>query len=158
MSKLTPKQEKFAQNIVSGMSQADAYRNSFNVKANTKPETVQANASRMMADSTVAARVAELRAPIIEKIQLTREWVLNELIENVQMAKSAIPVRNADGETGEYKQELPSANKALELLGKELGMFVERSETKMTIHDMPDDMRKARIAELTAKVAKLHKK
>ena len=29
---LTPKQEKFVRNLVSGMSQREAYRNSYNVK------------------------------------------------------------------------------------------------------------------------------
>ena len=59
--KLTPKQEKFAQFVADGMSQADAYRKAFNVNPNTKPETTQANASRLMANSMVSARVDELR-------------------------------------------------------------------------------------------------
>jgi hypothetical protein len=88
-----------------------------------------------MSDLRISSRVAELRKPVVEAIQLTREWVLKELIENVKMAKSAIPVRTADGETGEYKQELPAANKALELLGKELGMFVDRKQIDLTTHE-----------------------
>ena len=132
---LTPQQEKFCQCIVSGMNQSDAYRSSYNVRPNTKPESVNVSGSQMMADPKISQRVAELRKPVVEAIQLTREWVLKELIENVKMAKSAIPVRTTDGETGEYKQELPAANKALELLGKELGMFVERKIVDLTTHE-----------------------
>lgn len=134
-SKLTPQQEKFCQCIVSGMNQSDAYRASFKVRDGTKPECVTVQASTLMAGLSITLRVAELRKPVVEAIQLTREWVLKELIENVRMAKSAIPVRTADGETGDYKQELPSANKALELLGKELGMFVERKIVDLTTHE-----------------------
>lgn len=70
---LTPKQERFCQCIADGMSQADAYRSSFDVKPTTKPETVQANASRLMSDSMVSARVKELRDMLTEKAIWTRE-------------------------------------------------------------------------------------
>lgn len=71
--KLTPKQERFCQCIADGMSQADAYRNAFDVKPTTKPETTQANASRLMADSMVSARVKELRDMLTAKAIWTRE-------------------------------------------------------------------------------------
>ena len=69
---LTPKQEKFAQCVADGMSQADAYRTAYDCKPTTKPETAQANASRIMSDSTVLARVEELRAQLSEKSIWTR--------------------------------------------------------------------------------------
>jgi hypothetical protein len=127
--KLTAKQEKFCQNILAGMSQADAYRNSFNVKTNTKAATIQDSASKLMANPLVSQRVIDLRKPVIAKIQLTREWVLEQLIENVSMGKALEPIVSKDGQTsGEVKQNLPAANKALELLGKEIGMFTDRTE------------------------------
>lgn len=70
---LTPKREVFAQAIADGKSQADAYRIAFEVSPTAKPETVQANASRLMAVSMVAARVAELRAALDEKALWSRE-------------------------------------------------------------------------------------
>src|SRR5262249_52140637 len=83
------------------------------------------------------ARVEELHRTVeepareraIERAALTRAWVINQLMENVQMAKQAIPVTDRDGkEIGQYQQNLSAANRALELLGKELGMFIERLE------------------------------
>lgn len=70
---LTPKREKFAQCVADGMTQADAYRAAFTVAPDSKAETVQANASRLMADSMVSARVAELRAALAEKALWSRE-------------------------------------------------------------------------------------
>ena len=68
---LTPKQERFAHEVASGKTQADAYRAAFDVKPSTKPETCQANASRLMADSNVLARVGELRAAVAERVVWT---------------------------------------------------------------------------------------
>lgn len=70
---LTPKREKFANAVADGLSQADAYRTAFEVKPGTKAETIQANASRLMADSMVAARVAEIRKALADKALWSRE-------------------------------------------------------------------------------------
>ena len=42
------------------MTQSDAYRESFNVKTLTKPESVHQSASRLIADPNVASRVRHL--------------------------------------------------------------------------------------------------
>ena len=77
---LTPKQERFAQCFADGMSQADAYRTAFNVREGTKAETCQANASRIMADSKVLARVSELQAKLEKKALWTREMSVKALV------------------------------------------------------------------------------
>ena len=69
---LTPKQEKFAQEVASGKSQADAYRAAFNC-AKSKPETIIQSASRLMADPNISARVGQLKAQLSEKALWTRE-------------------------------------------------------------------------------------
>jgi len=79
--KLTPQQEHFCQLVASGKTQADAYRGAYKVNPKTKPETTQANASRLMANSKVVARVAELRKELAEKELWTREDSLRTLID-----------------------------------------------------------------------------
>lgn len=75
---LTPKQEKFVQGIIEGMSQADAYRSAYSTK-NMADKTIWENASRLMSDSKVAARVQELRdkvmTPSIMTAQERLEWL-----------------------------------------------------------------------------------
>jgi isopenicillin N synthase-like dioxygenase len=68
---LTPKQERFAQEISQGKSQADAYRAAFNVRPATKPESVHQNASRLMADVNISSRIAELKAAVAERVTWT---------------------------------------------------------------------------------------
>lgn len=92
---LTPKQEKFAQCIADGMSQADAYRTAFDA-GNMKPETIYARASELMADSKVAGRVSELRERLTAKALWTREQsvaALQNVLDDAPPAARVAAVR-----------------------------------------------------------------
>jgi hypothetical protein len=124
--------EKFCQAIVSGghASHGDAY---IAAGYHCKPEMADRCAYILMRKSPIMARIAELRvveeaaiAKLVEKVSLTREWVLDELVDNVKKAKEG---EKFDGAT---------ANRALELLGKQLGMFVDRQENTNTIYGISD--------------------
>ena len=110
------------------------------IESGFSESTADAGASRLLKHPKVSARIVEIRGNIVkkaervvkvveEKLGIDKAWVIAELIEVVQMAKQAKQVKDKDGESiGEYQQNLSAANKALELIGKELKMFVERSE------------------------------
>ncbi len=70
--------------------------------------------------------VAKTAAKDIEKVRLTKQWVLDKLVRNAQLAMQE--EAHAEGK-GPTKYDGSVANRALELLGKELGMFVDRKET-----------------------------
>lgn len=107
---LTPKQEVFVQNIIKGMSQADAYRSAYSCK-NMSDKTIHEAASRLMVDSKVSARVKELREEItketIMSAQKRLEW-LTEQIESkevdVNAKLKAIDIMNKM--QGEYIQKI----------------------------------------------------
>jgi hypothetical protein len=70
----------------------------------------------------------ELKAAVserqVEKMAVDRAWVMAKLTENVQRAMQVEPVQDREGNpTGQYIYQGGVANRALELLGKELGMF-----------------------------------
>lgn len=139
----------FAQELANGKSLADAY-----VLAGFRPNP--GNACTLKKNKTILNRIAEIleeresshkeaTAAAIEATALSKEWVIRNLIENVERAMMAKPVtQKQDGElveTGEYKYEGAVANRALELLGKELGMFIERRDvrtTQTTVVDLSD--------------------
>jgi hypothetical protein len=81
------------------------------------------NASRLNRKDSIVARVGELKA-LVQKMQnrslqavaLNRQWITTQLIEVVFMAKAR------------ERPDLAAANKALNLLGLDCGMFVERKE------------------------------
>ena len=80
---LTAKQEAFVQNIIQGMSQADAYRSAYSCKK-MSDKTIWENASRLMADSKVKARVAELRGQLAKETIMTAQERLEWLTGLVQ--------------------------------------------------------------------------
>ena len=126
-----PQHEAFVQELVKGASQRDAYRAAgYQTKSDAGAD---ASASRLLSNAKVAARMAELQqkveAKTIEKTAVTKAWVIAKLVENVERALQAEPVLDSEGNpTGEYKYNGNVANRALELLGKEQGMFIDRKE------------------------------
>jgi phage terminase small subunit len=115
---LTSKQEKFAQGVASGMTQADAYRSAYNVGATTKVESIARKASDLMAEVHIRGRVTELSAPIIAKVGITLENHIAELQSLKDMARDA----------GNYA----AAIKAEELRGKVCGLYVEKVQVSGT--------------------------
>lgn len=85
---LTPKQEKFAQCVADGMTQADAYRTAFDVAATTKQETIYKRASELMADGDISGRVAELKQQLSEKALWTRQDSVQALISVLSSPES----------------------------------------------------------------------
>ena len=110
---LTPKQEKFAQSIaLEEMNQSDAYRSAYSCKK-MSDKTIWENASRLMADSKVTARIAELRqetiTPKVMSAQKRREK-LTDIAENAEdpnVQMKAIDLLNKM--TGEYVQKVEAA-------------------------------------------------
>jgi phage terminase small subunit len=126
-----PRHEQFANFIAAGATPTKAY-----ALAGYKEATADVCGRRLLRNAPVLLRVQELQAEAnrssAKKAQLDRHWVLATLKENVERAMQAIPVKGADGnETGEYKWEGNVANRGLELLGKELGMFREKLDMTM---------------------------
>ena len=82
---------------------------------------------------------AQGTAEAIRKTALTKAWVIEKLQENVERAMQAVPVMREGKENGEFKWDGHVANRALELLGKELGMFIEKHEVKNTVYSISDE-------------------
>ncbi len=127
------KHERFAQGIADGKPVYEAYR-----QAGYKAH--RGNSSALRAKQHISERVAELlkqkgdalfqpTAKAIEKLELTKTWVLTRLIENANRAMQASEMEGPEGERlGSFVYQGSVANRALELLGKELGMFIDRKE------------------------------
>ena len=107
-----PRHERFAELVASGRTPADAY-----VAAGYKERTAYTCGPRLLKRPEVRDRVHELRQTAaqvsVTRSALNREFVLGELMDNALKAKQ--------------DQQWASSNRALELLGKELGMFVDRA-------------------------------
>lgn len=129
-----PKHEQFAQLIAKGTSAAKAYREA---GYEISDSAVDAAASRLLKHVKVSARIVELgekvESEVIKLIAIDKQWVIEKLITNVDRALQETPVVIGGKKTGEYTYQGSVANRALELIGKELGMFIDRKELTHTV-------------------------
>lgn len=102
---LTAKQEKFVQNLLEGMTQADAYRSAYNTNKMTD-KSVWEKASELASNVKVAERLKELRDKLAnEKIMTAQErlqWLTNlvksEEASNTDKLKALDIMNKMDGE------------------------------------------------------------
>lgn len=126
---LTDKQESFIREYLVDLNATAAY-----IRAGYEKNGANANASRLMANDSIRARIEESQQKRAEQLQLDAQWVLRRLRDISDRCMTAEPVMafNYESkqleETGEYKFDSQGANKATELIGKHLGMFVDKQE------------------------------
>jgi hypothetical protein len=115
------RQELFAQALAQGKTADAAYENA-GYRRNRH------NASRLKTNETVVARVLELQANQQERFVLTRQYTIEALVENTEKALGRHPVKiGADGNE-EFVYRGDVANRALQMLGAELQMFIPKSK------------------------------
>ena len=137
------KWERFAREVAAGKSYTDAYK-SLSSKAKDPAKAGSALAS----NPEIQGRIKELtrRATnkvverTAERVALTKEWVLEKLRQN---AEEAVQVKGGSA----------VANRALELLGKELGLFRDPVDTPpLKLDDLPEEVLLNMLAEAEAKL------
>ena len=98
-------------------------------------------------DARALARRAAVKAA--EKLAIDRAWVVGRLVENVDRSMQVVPVLDKKGhQTGVYQYEGGVANRGLELIGKDIGMFVEKELPKGDTYNivnfyLPENLRDA---------------
>jgi phage terminase small subunit len=121
---LTEKQRRFVDEYLVDMNATQAA-----TRAGYSAKTAYSIGQENLKKPEIAAAIAERQQVVSNKLELSAEWVLERLVENVDRALRAVAVTATEGTpTGEYKYEGNVANRALELIGKHLGMFKERVE------------------------------
>lgn len=119
--------ERFAQEIAQGKTADEAYA----IAGYSKNRR---NASRLKANEDIRKRIEEILSQAAEYAAVTKAWVLETLRDNALIAMGLKKIKIAtiiSGKTAEFEvtdREASAANRALELIGKELGMFKEKFE------------------------------
>ena len=89
--KLTAKQEAFCQGIADGLGQADAYRAAYDADR-MKDNTIYPLASKLMKNSKITARIAELREAVQEKQLWSREMSVKALVQAYKEGSGSVKV------------------------------------------------------------------
>jgi phage terminase small subunit len=127
---LTAKQEKFVQNIITGMTQADAYRNSYNAKKMTDKQ-IWEEASKLMAKPKVAQRVQELRAEMAsDSIMSAKERL--EFLTRV--------IKGEENDKDYAVADLNTKLKAVDIMNKMQGEYVQKVVADVTTYE--DNLKK----------------
>ena len=84
---LTPKQENFCLAYLETGNASEAYRRAYSAE-NMKPDSINVNACKLLADAKIALRLEELREPIMQRHAITVDDLLAELEEARQLAIS----------------------------------------------------------------------
>jgi len=138
--------ELFAQGLAQGKTADAAYEN-----AGYRPN--RHNASRLKTNETVIGRVKELQAHQQERFVLTRQYAIEALVENIEKALGRRPVKiGADGNE-EFVYRGDVVNRALQMLGAELQMFMPKSEVIHKKHDDLDHLSDLELVEVLANEA-----
>lgn len=119
IAKLTDKQKKFCEEYLIDLNATRAYITAYNCK---KENTAKANASRLLTNANIQIYISQLMGNQSERTGITADKVIKEL-EKVAFAETEI--------SGKEKI------KALELLGKHLGMFEAKQADEKQESEIP---------------------
>lgn len=113
---LTDKQVRFIDEYMIDMNATAAYgRAGYTAEGNS----AEASASRLLRNAKIQQELNKRQKKMQEESGISVQWVLKEFVENHKMAR----------EVG----ELAASNKALESIGKHLGMFKDKVEITGTL-------------------------
>jgi phage terminase small subunit len=152
---LTDKQLNFINEYIKDMNASAAY---LRAGYNCSEEAARRAASRLLTNVDVQDEIKRRTDKIAQDSDISVQWVLTSFKEIAERCMQAVEVTDREGNsTGEYRFDSSGANKALENIGKYLGMFTDKVKMDMsgTMHSTMQDVtglspeeRRARIDEL----------
>jgi phage terminase small subunit len=130
---MSPRAERFAKEYTIDHNATQAA-----IRAGYSPKGANRKGSELLKKPEVKQKVAETTAEVAARLGLDAAYVLKGFKDNFERAMTAVEVLDKDGNgTGEYRYDGNVANKALEMLGKTLQMFVEKSEVAVQVQQVP---------------------
>lgn len=125
--KFTKRQDLFCQEYIVDYNGKQAA-----IRAGYKRDSAEVQASRLLRNAKVLERIRELQHEQVQRLAVSQDYVVMQLVTTYQRCLEATPVFkfNADSgrmeETGTYQFDSRGALRALELLGKHLGMYNDK--------------------------------
>ena len=128
MSALRGRHEKFCQEYVIDYNGTQAA-----IRAGYEKQSARQQASRLLSQEDILSRIMELQADQVKRLSISQDYVVMQLLDTYKSCREAAPVMKYDYdlgemvETGLYQFDSKGALRALELLGKHLGMYGPKS-------------------------------
>ena len=102
------------------------------VRAGYKEGSARQQAARLLSNAAILARVRELQKEQVERLAVSQDYVVMQLLDTYARCREVTPVMQFDHdlgrmvETGFFQFDSKGALRALELLGKHLGMYNDK--------------------------------
>ena len=102
------------------------------IRAGYKEKNARVQASALLTNPNILSRVHELQKDQLDRLALSQDYVVLQLLETYKCCREPTPVMRYDPsigemeETGMYQFDSKGALRALELIGKHLGMFGDK--------------------------------
>jgi len=136
---LTAKQEKFVRNLVQGMSQREAYKNSYDAE-NMTDKTIDEEACRLFNDSKISARYQELIERAATASVMTAQERLEFLTEVIKDIQREHKISITEDGKIEYDEpaDLNTKLKAVDLMNKMQGEYTTKIEGDLRVSKLED--------------------
>lgn len=121
MAELKPKEERFCQEYVIDYNGTQAA-----IRARYKESDAANRATRLLKKAEVSARIHELEKEIAQRLGLSQDYVMIQLVQRYDECRAQNDNKNA--------------LKALELIGKHLGMFEKTKPADGKDNDRLEDV------------------
>lgn len=130
---LTPKQARFVEEYLIDLNATQAA-----IRAGYSEKAAGQQGFENLRKPDIQEALTEAMNTRSERTKISQDWVLERLVKNVDHAMQAEPVLRDGAPVGDYSHQPSAANRGLELIGKHLGMFVERAEIESRVRVLSD--------------------
>lgn len=134
MAKLTDKQAAFVREYLVDLNATQAA-----IRAGYSERTASRIGPQLLGKTWVREAIEKAQAKRARRVEVTQDYVLSNLVEVVERTMQRAPVLDRKGEqvTDEegravWTFDAKGANRALELLGKHLGIFADRVRAEVS--------------------------
>lgn len=109
------------------------------IRAGYSAKTAYRQGADLLQKTSIREAIEKAQAERSRRVEVTQDYVINNLVEIVERTMQRAPVTNRKGEqvTDEEGRavwcfDAKGANRALELLGKHLGVFTDKVQTEVS--------------------------
>lgn len=134
MPKLTDKQKEFVRQYLVDLNATQAA-----IRAGYSMKTAYRQGADLLQKTSIREAIEKAQAKRARRVEVTQDYVLSNLVEVVERTMQRAPVTDRKGEqvTDEegravWTFDAKNANRALELLGKHLGIFTDKIRAELS--------------------------
>lgn len=109
------------------------------IRAGYSAKTAYRQGADLLHKTSIREAIEKAQAERSQRVEVTQDYVINNLVEIVERTMQRAPVTNRKGEQIKDSKgrnvwcfDAKAANKALELLGKHLGVFTDKVQTEVS--------------------------